>query len=118
MSILDSKPSVNASLESSLVLVQWKGLPVEDTTLEDLAELQKAYPELQLEDNVIFQQRRNDTSQTAYSNINARDTIHTSEQTGKTARDELIKQRISSRTKLKPPWTSDYERKQKNKRIS
>lgn len=48
MSILHSKPYADASSEWTLVLVQWEGLPVDDTTCEDLAKLQKAYPDLHL----------------------------------------------------------------------
>ena len=40
------------------VLIQWRGLPVEDATWESVAEFKMAYPEFQLEDELFVQAGR------------------------------------------------------------
>lgn len=54
IAILDSKLHKDDPTAQKLVLVQWKGLPIEETIWEDFMELTNSYPNLQLEDKVIL----------------------------------------------------------------
>lgn len=62
VAILDSKPQHNDSTRDKLVLVQWEGLPMEDTTWEISSELQQAYPDLHLEGKVLLEPARSNTN--------------------------------------------------------
>lgn len=58
--LLNSKPDKLTG--DTLVLTQWEGCPVEDTTWESLPVLQNTYPDLHLEDKAFLQPEGNDTN--------------------------------------------------------
>lgn len=62
VAILDSKPQHNDSTGDKLVLVQWEGLAMEDTTWEIFSELQQAYSDLHLENKELLQPGKTNTN--------------------------------------------------------
>lgn len=44
------------------LLVQWEGLPLEETSWEDMPVFLKLYPTFHLEDKVLFHREGNDTT--------------------------------------------------------
>lgn len=43
------------------LLVQWEGLPLEETSCEDMSVFVKLYPNYHLEDKVVLHRKDNDT---------------------------------------------------------
>lgn len=102
LTILDWKQATSNS--PAIVLVQWNGLFPEDTTWETLPELLVAYPDLHLEDKVVFPFRGDVTAPSdEVQNQGPNEEPTHEEATGP------MPQIRAKRTKLKPKWLKDYE---------
>ena len=79
----------------SQVLVQWDGLPVEDSSWEDVNVLQEIFPHLNLEDQVCFDDVGNVT--------NAAAVIENTEERRESGSV------TNNRSRRRPNWMDDYE---------
>ena len=80
-------------------MVQWEGLPVEESSWEYLTSLQDMFPQLNLEGQVRFHGDRNDID------------ITTTEEFIKIVEDETEKKKDvekSTRLRKSSVWTKDY----------
>lgn len=61
LAILDHRKIRRQNSWISQVLVEWTGIPLEETSWEDFNALQQMYPDLHLEDKVLSEEEGNDT---------------------------------------------------------
>ena len=99
LAILDSRIASDDDHHKTQVLVQWAGLPIEETSWEDLDVLREEFPHLNLEDQVRFDGERNVTEQPT----EAEAAVENNREEGYSSGRSSVQ-----RIKKKPMWMRDY----------
>ncbi|XP_077219649.1 uncharacterized protein LOC143853808 [Tasmannia lanceolata] len=101
-----SKSAHLGTLPTSFNVVKWNGLLPADTSWENVSDLQKEYPHLNLEDKVPFQGVGNDSTHTQEGNEARAQEGKVNEESQQKQGQPVRERRITN----KPKWLKDYMR--------